>query len=158
MGSIPSGKSRAIFEEGFLARDEAEKKERKYAEPARTNGIHMVYAALETMGTTSTDFLRFLREAAKRAVERSNAYSGGGRSNAVGKRLEQQNFHKFLRWIACARIRLLTDRIDGATWEARRIKDIAEHASARLRPEEIIAEVHTEAGRYEAADLGLGTD
>ena len=78
----------------------------------------------------------------------------------MGKRLEQQNFHKFLRWIACTRIRLLTDRIDGAAWEARRIKDIAEHATACLRPEDTIqvAEVHTEAGRYEAADLGLGTD
>ena len=158
MGSIESSKSRAIFEEGFLARHEVEKKEKNYAEPARTNGIHMVYAALETTGTKSTDFLQFLREAAKRAVECSNAYSGGGRSDAVGKRLEQQNFHKFLRWIACARIRLLADRIHGAAWEAKRIKDIAEHASARLRPEEIVAEVHAETGRYEAADLGLGTD
>lgn len=76
----------------------------------------------------------------------------------MGKRLEQQNFHKFLRWIACARIRLLTDRIHGAAWEAKRAKDTAEHASARLHPEEIVAEVHAETGRYEAADLGLGTD
>ena len=60
---------------------------------------------------------------ARRAVERSNAYIGGGHSDAVGRRLKQQNFHKFLRWIACARIRLLTDRMCGAVWEARRIKD-----------------------------------
>ena len=129
-----------------------------YAAPARANGIHMVYAALETTGTMSADLLQFLREAAKRAVECSNAYSGGGRSDAVGKRLEQQNFHKFLRWIACARIRLLTDRIHGAAWQAKRAKDTAEHASARLHPEEIVAEVNAGTGRYEAADLGLGTD
>ena len=51
--------------------------------------------------------------------------------------MEQQNYHKFLRWIACERIRLLTNRIDGATWEARRIKDLEEHESAHLRPEDI---------------------
>lgn len=131
VGDIQSSKFRAIFEEGFLARHEAEKKSENYAEPARANGIHMVYAALETTGTMSADLLQFLREAAKRAVECGNAYSGGGCSDAVGKRLEQQNFHKFLRWVACARIRLYTDRMHGAAWEAKRIKDTAEHASVR---------------------------
>ena len=45
----------------------------------------------------SVYFLQLLRDAAKHAVELSDAYIGGGRSDAVGKRLEQQNFHMFLR-------------------------------------------------------------